>query len=331
MAKRFNVYGVGNALVDLQVQVQESDLAVHRLVKGGMQLVSASEQDGLVAYFRDHQIHRASGGSVANSVIALAQLGGKSAYGCVVGDDGLGRFYQEEMAGLGISLYNPRMSGEKTGSCFILITPDAERTMNTTLAASALFGPRHVSAEFIKDSEWLYIEGYLLSSEVGQAAALEAVKLAKQSGTKVVVSFSDGFIVEHFGAALREIVSQSDLLFANHVEVQAFTRTANEEESFRAFSQCAPSVIMTMHERGARLMFDGNDYHVDAVPVRAVDTTGAGDMFAGAFLYGLTHDYSVEESGRLACFLASQIVGQVGPRIMSDVRGISGIDQVLRD
>lgn len=329
MAKKYDVYGVGNALVDLQVRASDSDLEYHSLRKGGMQLVDGAAQRKLTDYFDAQTLHRASGGSVANSVIAIAQLGGHTAYGCLVGDDTLGKFYHDEMADLGVHLHNAPMAHEPTGTSLILITPDAERTMNTNLGASALFGPEHVSEDAIRDARWLYIEGYLLSSETGRAAAKLAAAYARNHGTRIAVSFSDGFIVEVFGDALREVVESADLVFANKAEAQAYTGMQDEDEVFRALKNSAPGVVMTLHERGARLWYEGDEAEVPGVKTDAVDTTGAGDMFAGAFLYGITHGMGLRESGRLACFLASKVVSQVGPRILGDLRAIPGIEQVL--
>ena len=315
MTRKFNVYGIGNALMDLQIQITEAEFNSLGLKKGGMQLVSSDEQGRILEIFNSRALHQTSGGSAANSLIALAQLGGRGAYGCLVGHDRFGVAYQEEMLSLGIALPNVPLTGKTTGTCLILITPDAERTLNTSLGVSAEFSANHVSESTIADSEWLYIEGYLLTNPQGQEAARKAVQFAKANGTRVAVTFSDTFIVTVFRDALTEIVKSADLLFANYHEASAFADTEDEDRAFRHLCDSAPNAIMTLSERGARLSYAGQELHSKPFPVKAIDNTGAGDMFAGAFLYGQTQQYTPAESAALACFLSSRVVSQLGPRL----------------
>jgi sugar/nucleoside kinase (ribokinase family) len=320
MARRYDVYGVGNAIMDLQLKVPEGDLEKLQLKKGGMKLVEPQEQKHLLEYYHGSDIHQASGGSAANTMIAIAQLGGFAAYGCTVGEDLYGNFYLREMEQLGVQLHTLPLSGQSTGTCVILITPDAERTMNTHLGASLCFDAEHVSEEILKDSDWLYIEGYLFSSPTGRSVVTRACELAKQHGVKVAITFSDGFIVEVFGEPLREAVRSADLVFANLNEARSFTGLQDPEEVFQRFAADVPAAVMTLSERGAKIRFDGQVYTVASFPTQAVDDTGAGDMFAGGFLYGITQGMSAEESGSLACYLASKVVSQLGPRLQCDVR-----------
>ncbi len=322
MKRRFHLYAIGNALIDLQYRVSESAIQELQLTKGAMRLVKGEEQAELIRRFINQDLNQASGGSAANSIIALAQLGGKAAYGCVVGDDSFGGFYLEEMELLGVELHNQALKNVQSGTCVVLITPDAERTMNTHLGASAYFGLEHVSEEHIADSEWIYIEGYLLSSPTGQLAASKATELAKKHGTKVAVTFSDGFIVDSFRQSLTDVVENSDLVFANLNEAKLFTGGEEAEDIFKRLCHVVPNVAMTMSEKGARVFFGGRDYRISAFETKATDDTGAGDMFAGAFLYGITHRWSPEDAGKLACFLASKVVSQLGPRLKTDVRAL---------
>lgn len=317
--KRFDVYGIGNALVDLQVRASDEDLVSLGLEKGGMQLVGEAEQEKILQHFRGRELAKSSGGSAANSMIAIAQLGGRAAYGCIVSDDDLGAHYQAEMAGLGVVLHNEGKLGAPTGSSLILITPDAERTMNTHLGITAEFSPEDVNDELIADAEWLYVEGYLLSSEVGQLAVRHAVNVAQRCGTKVAVAVSAAFIVDAFGDALRACVEASDLVFANRDEATRFTACADEQQAFESLKAKVPGVVMTLGERGALIHMDGASTHVEPFPAVATDDTGAGDMFAGAFLYGLTHALTPPDAGRLGCFLSSKVVSQLGARLRADV------------
>lgn len=320
LSPKFNVYGIGNAIMDLQLQVEEKDLETFSLQKGGMQLVDVAAQQKLIEYFHGRSINRASGGSAANTMIALRQLGGSAAYGCLVADDDFGKFYFEEMKELGVELHTKPLPGKSTGTCVILITPDAERTMNTHLGASSELSASDVNEEMLSQSEWLYVEGYLFTSELGQGTVRRAVSLAKKHGVKIAVTFSDGFIVDVFGDALRETVEQADLIFANYTEAQKFTGGDDEERIFSALCETVPNVAMTMSERGARIRYDGVSEYLEVSPVTAIDDTGAGDMFAGGFLYGITHGLSGKEAGNLACFLAGKVVSQLGPRLQCDVR-----------
>lgn len=322
MNKKFDVYGMGNALVDVQFQVGEQALHDLGLDKGGMRLVDTAQQNSLLDYCRQLSAHRASGGSAANSMIALAQLGGTAAYGCLVGDDELGRFYFDEMQSLGVHLHTPPVSGQPTGTCIILITPDAERTMNTSLGANGVFAVEHVTEDALKQATWLYLEGYLFSTPGGQAAARRAIQLAKKHQVKISLTFSDRFIVETFGDALNAAVAECDLIFANEQEAGAYVGRERAEDIFPRLQDSAPQVVMTRSEKGAWGHVGGTLFRVPAVPVQALDATGAGDMFAGAFLYAITHGYTAEDAARLACRLSSKVVSQLGPRLHGDVTAL---------
>ena len=268
MKKKFDVYGMGNALVDVQFQVGEQALHDLELDKGGMRLVDTAQQNVLLDYCRHLSAHRASGGSAANSMIALAQLGGRAAYGCLVGDDELGRFYFDEMQSLGVHLHTPPVSGQPTGTCIILITPDAERTMNTALGASGVLSVEHVTEDALKQATWLYLEGYLFSTPSGQAAARRALELARKHQVKVSLTFSDRFIVETFGDALRAAVAECDLVFANQQEAGAYVGQERAEDIFPYFQEVAPNVVMTRGDQGAWGRFGGTTFQVEAVPVQ---------------------------------------------------------------
>lgn len=320
MSKRLNVYGIGNAIMDLQLFVSEDEFSQLGLEKGSMTLVDAEGQNALLEKFKAKEINQASGGSAANTIIGLTQLGAKSAYGCLVASDDFGTAYASEMSSLGVELHTDKVNQKQTGSCVVAITPDAERTMNTFLGVSAEFSPEHVSEAHIADSEWLYIEGYLFSSEQGCKAVKKAIESAKSAGTKIAITFSDGFIVNVFGDALKEAVSSADLVFANAGEAMAFAGVSDEREAFEALKKEIPSVAMTLGSRGAWIWHEKQEHVIEPFPVKAVDDTGAGDMFAGGFLYGLSQGYYAEVSGKIACFLASKVVSQLGPRLNEDYK-----------
>lgn len=324
-SRDFVVYGIGNGIMDLQLKVSEEDFASLELEKGTMNLVDQETQARLLTSLKScGKPHQASGGSAANSMIALASLGGKAAYGCLLADDEFGKFYESEMKDIGVSVYTTPKEGGVTGSSLILITPDAERTMNTHLGVSAEFGPEHVSSRLTGLSDWIFIEGYLFASPKGQEAAKKAVQYAMKKGTRVAVVFSDTFIVEAFREHLEEAVKYADLIFANRTEVLSFTQLSDEEEAFRAYSALAPGAVMTRGSEGAWCSQGDEVKKVPGLPVKAIDETGAGDMFAGAYLYGISSGLGVEQSGHLACYLASKVVSQLGPRLETSIDELRG-------
>ena len=206
--------------------------------------------------------------------------------------------------------------GETTGTCVVLITPDAERTMRTCLAVSSHLAARHVDAERIKKSEWLFIEGYVFANPAtGQTAIREAVKVARAGRTKIAITCSDAFIVNVFGDALKEALAEADLFFANETEACALTGAKTAEEAFKRLKGMVPNCVVTDGPRGAFLRHEGEEAHVEAFPCHPKDLTGAGDMFAGAYLYGITHGFPMVESARCGCFLAMKVISQIGARL----------------
>lgn len=325
MSKDLDVYGIGNAIVDVQFNVTEKELVDIGLEKAGMTLVGAKQQLATLEALSQNAVNTASGGSGANTVIAMAQLGSKVAYGCIVANDGYGRAYLRDMKVLSVEVNNEPIDNENTGSCLVLITPDAERTMSTSLGVSARFAKEHISEALILRSKWLYIEGYLLSSPSGTEAALLAVEYAKAHGTKIAITFSDKFIVENFGEGLRKIVNDADLIFANKTEAISYYAT----EDLTEIAKLLPFGVVTLSEQGALVCNEGNVVKIKPFPVTAVDDTGAGDMFAGGFLYGLCQGLSLEKSGEIACYLASKVVSQLGPRLKFDLRTILSSEGIL--
>jgi sugar/nucleoside kinase (ribokinase family) len=320
--KEFDVYAIGNAIMDIQLQGKSSDLATLGLEKGSMQLVDVDTQKKILTYFENANTHQASGGSAANTVIALAQLGGLSAYGCLLANDSMGQEYASEMKHIGVALHNEPVLNEVTGSSVIIITEDAERTMNTHLGVSATFSDAHVCEEHMSRASWLYIEGYLFASVPGQKAIEKAIACAKKHNVKIAITFSDTFVISFFREPLAKAVSEASLIFANAHEAQAFTGLSDEEAVFASLTAQVPNVVMTLSDRGSWVRYEGVSEYVPGTKVTAVDATGAGDMYAGGFLYGITRGMSGLESGKIANFLAGKVVSQLGPRIHGDLKQI---------
>lgn len=315
----YDIYGLGAALVDTEITVSDADLARFGVEKGVMTLVDEDRQHELLRHLEGHLCHasRASGGSAANSIIAAQYFGARTFYSCKVADDDNGRFYLADLANAGVAY--PQHVGRTegiTGKCLVMITPDAERTMNTFLGISATLSSAEIDEEALKASKYVYIEGYLVTSPTGRPAAIRLRELARQHQVKTAVSLSDPAIVEYFYDDLRTMVgNQVDLLFCNRAEALRFTRSENLTDAIAALRHVAKTFVITLGGEGATI-FDGQQQlTIPAPKVRALDTNGAGDMFAGAFLYGLTRAWDHGAAGALAVRAAAQVVSQFGPRL----------------
>jgi sugar/nucleoside kinase (ribokinase family) len=319
--KEFQICGLGNAIVDIFLEISEAEFSELGFERGGMRLVDHAEQRTLLDRYQTHEPKLVSGGSVANSIIAFSQLGGQSAFIGCVGDDRYGLFYANEFEELGIEIGNPIIVNESTGTCVCIITPDAERTMRTCLAVSSKLAARHVDAERIRKSDWLFIEGYVFANpDTGQTAIREAIEIARKNGTKVAITCSDAFVVNVFGDALREALKKTDLFFCNETEACAVTGETTAEEAFEKLNGQVPSVVVTNGPHGAYVSHAGVKTHVPAFPSQPKDLTGAGDMFAGSFLYGITHGVAPEKAARAAAFLSHKVITQVGARLHHGTR-----------
>jgi sugar/nucleoside kinase (ribokinase family) len=316
MAREFDLIGLGNSLVDILLELTDEEFRQLGFEKGTMRLVDPPEQQKLLAAFRDHEPRLVSGGSVANSVIACSQLGGRGAFIGCVGDDRYGLHYVEEFRELNIDFVNDPLVGEATGTCVSVITPDAERTMRTSLAVSSHLAARHVPAEKVAAAEWLFVEGYVFANaNTGQHAVREAVRAARAHGTKVALTCSDAFVPQVFGDVFHEALRQSDLLFCNATEAVAVAGGADAHEAFARLKGIVPNAVVTDGPNGAFVRFGGEEHHVPAFPCKPADLTGAGDMFAGAFLYGVTHDVPPARAARAANLLAMKVITQIGARL----------------
>jgi len=319
MSKKYHLYAVGNALVDTEIEVSDADLAAHGIDKGLMTLVDAQRQAELSAGLSDHLTlsRRACGGSAANSAIALAQFGGKAFFSCNVGDDDNGQFYLDDLAAGQIDHCGD--SGRDTGTtgrCLVMITPDAERTMNSYLGVSDQLDASNIDFEALANAEYLYIEGYLVTSEKSRAAVAIARDHALANGVKIAASLSDPGIVAGFGEALREMLGEHiDLLFCNADEAINWTGAENLGAALNQLEQQVGGFAVTDGSRGATVYDGFNRHHCAAQAVTAIDTNGAGDLFAGAYLYALCHGHSAPRAGRFANVAASCVVGQYGPRL----------------
>jgi sugar/nucleoside kinase (ribokinase family) len=312
---QYDVFGVGNALVDIQAQVTDAVLNRLGFSKGVMTLVDEHTQLRVLSELNGAPITRCAGGSAANTVMGLADLGGKAAYAGKVAGDELGRFCLEDMRKAGVRIEVPPASGQ-TGTCVILITPDAQRTMLTHLGLSATLGPDDVDEREIRKARYVYVEGYLFTADAPRQAALKAIELAKKNGAKVAFTVSDPFLINLYRDEFWKLIEGPvDLLFCNLDEARSLTGLHDPIECAHEIHRHAENVALTLSEKGSILMHRGEAIPVEGVQVRAVDTTGAGDMYAAGVLYGITNGLSWQQSGHLASHAAARIVTQLGARL----------------
>ncbi|HPI79251.1 MAG: adenosine kinase [Cyclobacteriaceae bacterium] len=318
MKKKYDVYGIGNALVDIVTEVGHGFFAENNIEKGVMTLVDEKRQKALMKAIDMKKSRMSAGGSAANTVIGVNQFGGKSYYSCLVAKDDLGRFFLEDMErnGVDTNLKYEECPPGHTGRCLVMTTPDADRTMNTFLGISSFMSPSHLNEEAIKDAAYAYLEGYLVSSPSGMEALLETKRIAERNKVATALTFSDPNMLRFFSKNFEEVVGASvDLLFCNEEEALMFSETDNLKDARQKLRQAARRFAITLGANGA-LLFDGDTFiEIEPYKVRALDTNGAGDMFAGAFLYGITHGHSFAEAGKIASLASSRVVSQFGPRL----------------
>lgn len=318
MSKKYNVYGIGNALVDLEFEVNSQFLDKYNVKKGHMTLVDEQTQHRLVNAIHHEEVTRKSGGSAANTVIAVSQFGGKAYYSCKVANDEFGQFYLNDMKKAGITTNFSFQEKEDgiTGKCLVMITEDAERTLNTYLGITSNISTKEVDENAIRDSEFVYLEGYLTTSENG----FEAMKLVKETAeannVKTAITLSDPSVVQAFRNRFQDVIGPAvDLLFCNEEEAKVYTGKDSLDEARKELKKDARIFVITQGKNGA-MIFDGDTFiDIEPYKVKAIDSNGAGDMFAGAFLYGLTHGMNYASSGKLASLACSKIVSQYGPRL----------------
>jgi hypothetical protein len=314
--RRYMVYGVGNGLVDQQVKITDSELEDLRLSKGYMELAEQPEQARILAYLGNRASELHAGGSAANTMVGMAQMGATVAYACSLATDELGGHYAADFARLGIRLTGQPKAATQTGLCLILITPDGERTMKTYLGASVHLTPEDIDATVIAQSQWLYLEGYLLAGEATRAASFYALDVARQQGTRIAFSFSDGFLVANFGEYVRKIVTEyADFIFANELEAAAYSGRRDPQASLARIIQDCQNACVTCSENGSYIHYQGDTCYVPAFPTQVVDLTGAGDMYAAGVLYGLGAQASPEQAARLGARTAAYVVRQMGARL----------------
>lgn len=315
---KYDLFGLGNALVDHEFHVTDQWLAELGIEKGLKTLIEPDRAsfvlDSLTA---KAQPSKACGGSGANSVIAAAAMGSRCYYTCQVADDANGHFYVDDIAKAGVDT-NAREHMRKgtTGRCFVMVSEDAERTMNTSLGITGDLKKSALDNDVIAQSRAIYLEGYLITSPVSRATAVQAKQIARDNGVEVIGTFSDPGLTQYFKPELEELFAGGvDLLFCNEEEIKIFTGEEDLADAVKAIRKWTKDLVVTLGAKGAIIFEDGESIHIKGQPAESIDTNGAGDAFAGAFVHGRLSGWSSERSGAFACAVAARVVETFGPRL----------------
>ncbi|RZO45407.1 MAG: adenosine kinase [Proteobacteria bacterium] len=314
--EKFDVYGVCNPLIDLLSHIPDSFLKKNGIEKSIMHLISIEEQQRLLRGLSADKlsVESASGGSGANSMIGIAQLGGRTAFSGKIGRDEHGKIYREKLEDLGVSARLGEGDGS-TGSSLILVSDDGCRTMNTYLGMGQELQVPDIDAEVIKVSKYLYLTGYLWDTESQKKAVRAALDEAKRVETKVALSLSDPFCVKRHKEDFKSLLQgYASMVFSNQEEAFTLLQTDVTQEAVDIMSKWTETVVLTLGANGAIISHLGQTYYIDPFPIRVEDTTGAGDAFAAGFLFGMTHEFSPLDSGRIGAVLAGAVIEQTGPR-----------------
>lgn len=314
-APTIDVVGIGNAIVDVLAQADDAFIAAEKLAKGTMALIDEPRAQTL--YNRMGPGIEASGGSAANTIAGIASLGGKSAYIGKVAEDLLGKVFAHDLRAAGVRYDTPPLKGgPATARCLILVTGDAQRTMNTFLGASVEFQPGDIDHDLVVAAQVTYLEGYLFDRPLAKEAFRQAAKIAHESDRKVSLTLSDPFCVDRHRADFRALISgHVDILFANEAEICSLYETKDFDAALRAVRGECEIAVLTRSEKGATVVTAKDQIAVPAAPVaRVVDTTGAGDLFASGFLYGFTHGKDLAHCAKLGALCAAEIISHFGAR-----------------
>jgi sugar/nucleoside kinase (ribokinase family) len=325
-AAKYDVVGIGNALVDVITQADDDFLNSESLVKGSMTLIETERAVTLYAAMGSGI--EMSGGSAANTMTGVAGFGGTACYVGKVADDDLGNVFGHDMRAVGVAFPNkPADVGVPTGRCLIVVTPDAQRTLNTYLGVSSLLGPDDIDDVLVASGKVLYMEGYLWDRDAAKAAYRKAAKAAHKAGRLVSLTLSDSFCVDRHRADFRSLVTADvDVLFGNEDELLSLYEVTSFDDAVRAVRADCQMAAITRGATGSVVITQHEIIEVPAEPCpHVVDTTGAGDLYASGFLYGLTHDLPLAECARLGSVAASEVISHVGARPSEDLRKRAGI------
>lgn len=311
----YDVVGIGNAIVDVIAHADDAFLEAEGLPKGAMTLIDTDQAEALYAKMAPGI--EASGGSAANTMAGIASLGGSGAFFGKVRDDQLGEVFRHDIRAIGVDFDSPAATdGPPTARCLILVTPDAQRTMNTFLGACVDLGPEDVDPDTVKAAQVTYLEGYLWDPPRAKEAFIKAAEIAHGAGRKVALSLSDPFCVDRHRAEFRDLVDgHVDILFANEEEIKSLYEADSFDATLQEVRGKCEIAALTRSEKGSVIVAGDEMHVVDAEPVeKVVDTTGAGDLYAAGFLFGVTHGYGLAKAGRIAGIAAAEAISHMGAR-----------------
>lgn len=324
MTNKYQIVGVGNALVDVLAHCEEQFLDDMSIDKGVMQLIDTARAAEL--YNAMGPAQEVSGGSAANTIAGAAALGCQTGFIAKIRDDQLGNIFAHDIQAQGTDFSGnkaPQDHPNETGRCLILVTPDGERSMNTYLGVSCELSPADLDEKMLQETDWVYLEGYLFDSPDNQAAFYKAAQIAQAAGGKVALTLSDPFCVDRHREAFRMFAAEHvDLLFCNEHELQSLYETTTLEQSLKEAAGHVDMVVCTASENGAYIMHQNNKTHVLATAIQVVDATGAGDMFAAGFMHGLTSNKSLEICGTMGCTAAAEAISHMGARPETDLKAL---------
>jgi sugar/nucleoside kinase (ribokinase family) len=325
MSKKFQVVGIGNAMVDVLTHAEESFLVTHGIEKGIMQLIDMER--AVTLYDQIGLATEMSGGSAANTIAGVAHLGGRCAYVGKVKDDQLGHIFVHDLRAHG-AVYEtplaPKSAVDETGRCIVLVTPDGERSMNTYLGVTEHLAPADIDEAMMREAEWLFLEGYRFDGPESHEAFAKAIAACRGAGGRVSITLSDPFCIErHRDAFARMLREDVDLLFANRAEIEhMYPAAGNFEAAMAAAASEVAIVVATDSANGCHVLSGGSRAHVPAVPTEIVDATGAGDLFAAGFLWGLAEGHGYETCARMGNIAASEVISHLGARVEADLKAM---------
>ena len=322
---KYDLSTIGSALVDFTFSIDkayEANLAKYEIPKGSMTLIDREDQETLINELiaMNISLDKACGGSGTNTTVAASLFGADCHMSCIVSDDDHGKFYIEDLLSNKVSHSNPPVSSNlSSGRCLVMVSPDAERTMCTNLGINSELSMNDINKETIKRSDYLFLEGYLVASPKGIEVCRNALEIAKEHETKVSISFSDPNIINAFRKDIKSLLEiQCDLIFCNEEEALAYAETDSVNNAFKLLKETSPNFLITQGSSGC-IGFDGkNQIDIPGHKVEAIDSNGAGDMFAGAVLYCLSQGQSLEDGAKFGCYAASKVVSHVGPRLSKE-------------
>ncbi len=324
MSKTFQVVGIGNAMVDVLAPCEDAFLAENGIEKGIMQLTDRAR--GVELYSLIGPAKEISGGSAANTIAGIAHLGGATAYVGKVKDDQLGEIFAHDLRAQGAAYDTPLAPKDheaETGRCIVLVSPDGERSMNTYLGVTEFLGPDDVDAEQCADADWIYLEGYRFDGPTSVAAFDKAISACKAGGGRVSVTLSDPFCVDRHRDAFRGLIQNHvDLLFCNRAEMLSMYQTDDLDAALAQAASEVEIVACTDGADGAHILSAAQRWQVPATPVKIVDATGAGDLFASGFLWGLTNGHDLETCGKMGCVAAGEVISHIGARPEADLKAM---------